>query len=226
MSGIILGLREYIFLSLKELPLIAMVAPIFLGISEGNINLLMFGLGNAILAPTAAGLTGWLLRWPLNWLNPSGSVWKMPASDVSPLLSETPMPSRPLELVPVVPTYWMTITVFFFTYLLFNGASLYNEEPVEGADAERVNNRKSQALMAMILISVLGLVIIGAKISLQDGGENVLGILIAVLIGTLTSYGWFSFLKRCDIGRLEDVFGIQARILPESALSDAPVVCV
>ena len=225
MSGIILGLREYIFLSLKELPLIAMVAPIFLGISEGNINLLMFGLGNAILAPTAAGLTGWLLRWPLNWLNPSGSVWKMPASDVSPLLSETPMPSRPLELVPVVPTYWMTITVFFFTYLLFNGASLYNEEPVEGADAERVNNRKSQALMAMILISVLGLVIIGAKISLQDG-ENVLGILIAVLIGTLTSYGWFSFLKRCDIGRLEDVFGIQARILPESALSDAPVVCV
>jgi len=207
------------------LPLIAMVAPIFLGISEGNINLLMFGLGNAILAPTAAGLTGWLLRWPLNWLNPTGSVWKMPASDVSPLLSETPMPSRPLELVPVVPTYWMTITVFFFTYLLFNGASLYNEEPVEGADAERVNNRKSQALMAMILISVLGLVIIGAKISLQDG-ENVLGILIAGLIGTLTSYGWFSFLKRCDIGRLEDVFGIQARILPESALSDAPVVCV
>ena len=226
MSGIILGLREYIFLSLKELPLIAMVAPIFLGISEGNINLLMFGLGNAILAPTAAGLTGWLLRWPLNWLNPSGSVWKMPASDVSPLLSETPIPSRPLELVPVVPTYWMTITVFFFTYLLFNGASLYNEEPVEGADAERVNNRKSQALMAMILISVLGLVIIGAKISLQDGGQNVLGNLIAVLIGTLTSYGWFSFLKRCDIGRLEDVFGIQARILPESALSDAPVVCV
>jgi len=225
MSGIILGLREYIFLSLKELPLIAMVAPIFLGISEGNINLLMFGVGNAILAPTAAGLTGWLLRWPLNWLNPSGSVWKMPASDVSPLLSETPMPSRPLELVPVVPTYWMTITVFFFTYLLFNGANLYNEEPVEGADAERVNNRKSQALMAMILISVLGLVIIGAKISLQDG-ENVLGILIALLIGTLTSYGWFSFLKRCDIGRLEDVFGIQARILPESALSDAPVVCV
>jgi hypothetical protein len=226
MSGIILGLREYIFLSLKELPLIAMVAPIFLGISEGNINLLMFGLGNAILAPTAAGLTGWLLRWPLNWLNPTGSAWKMPASDVSPLLSETPMPSRPLELVQVVPTYWMTITVFFFTYLLFNGASLYNEEPVEGADAERVNNRKSQALMAMILISVLGLVIIGAKISLQDGGQNVLGNLIAVLIGTLTSYGWFSFLKRCDIGRLEDVFGIQARILPESALSDAPVVCV
>ena len=79
--------------------------------------------------------------------------------------------------------------------------------------------------MAMILISVIGLVIIGAKISLQDG-ENILGVLVAVLIGTLTSYGWFSFLKRCDIGRLEDVFGIQARILPESALSDAPVVCV
>lgn len=226
MSGIILGLREYIFLSLKELPLIASVAPLFLGISQGNVNLLMFGIGIAIIAPLAAALVGWLLSWPLNWLNPSGSLWKVPASDVSPLLSETPsVLGSTRGLVNVVPTWWMSMSVFFFAYLLFNAIGLYTQPPNKGADSAKVENRKAQAIMAILLIVILGLVICGTKIFLADG-ETIFGVITAIGTGSGAAWLWYHFLRRCGMGRLEDVFGIQARILPESVMIDLPVVCV
>lgn len=226
MSGIILSLREYIFLSLKELPLIATIGPFFLGIAQGNINLLMLAIGVAVIAPTGAGMSGWVLKWLLELVNPSGSFWKVPASDVSPLLPDVPMSATGVRgLVNVVPTYWMTMTVFFFSYLAINAATLYAQEPAKGADSEKVDNRRAQAIMCLVLIVVLGLTILTAKVWFSSG-ETALGIVVAVLVGFSTARGWFGFLRRCGVGRLEDVFGIQARILPESSMGETPVVCV
>jgi hypothetical protein len=226
MSGIILSLREYIFLSLKELPLIATVGPFFLGVAQGNINLLMFSLGIAIIAPLGAGLSGWALKFLLERVNSSGSLWKVPASDVSPLLPDVPMAATGVRgLVNVVPTYWMTMTVFFFSYLAINALTLYTQEPAKGADSEKVENRRAQAIMCLVLIVVLGLTIIGAKVWFSSG-ETALGLVVASLVGFATAQGWFAFLRRCGMGRLEDVFGIQARILPESSMGETPVVCV
>ena len=225
MTGVFMNIREYVLLSLKELPLIAIIGPFFLGIAEGNINLLMFSLGIAVLAPASAGIIGWLLKWPLGKLL-DDSWWKVVASDVSPLLPEAPLRGLGTrDMISVVPTYWMTMTVFFFSYLAFNAISLYTQKPAKGSDAEKVENRKAQAIMALILIGTLGLTIIGAKVNLS-GGETVLGVLVAFGIGGYSAKLWFQFLKRCGMNRLEDVFGIQARILPESATKDSPVVCV
>ena len=71
MPGVFLGLREYIFLSLKELPLITSVGPLFLGLTQGNVNLIMLAIGVIFIATTAAGLTGAILKGPLEWLNPT-----------------------------------------------------------------------------------------------------------------------------------------------------------
>ena len=226
MSGIILGLREYIFLSLKELPLIATIGPFFLGIAQGNINLLMFSLGIGIIAPLGAGIAGWVLKWLLGMVNPSGSLWKVPASDVSPLLPDIPMAATGARgLVNVVPTYWMTMTGFFFSYLAYNAIILYTQEAAKGADSEKVENRRAQAIMCLILIVVLWITIIGAKVLFSEG-ETGLGVIVAILVAFGTARGWFAFLRRCGMGRLEDVFGIQARILPESSTGETPVVCV
>jgi len=226
MSGIILSLREYIFLSLKELPLIATIGPFFLGIAQGNINLLMLSLGIGIIAPLGAGITGWVLKWLLGIINPSGSLWKVPASDVSPLLPDIPMAATGTRgLINVVPTYWMTMTGFFFSYLAYNAIMLYTQPAAKGSDSEKVENRRAQAIMSLVLIVVLWITIIGAKVSLSDG-ETVLGVIVAILVAFGTARGWFALLQRCGMGRLEDVFGIQARILPESSTGETPVVCV
>jgi hypothetical protein len=221
----ILGLREYVLLSLKELPLIASAGPLFVGIVQGNVNLILFALGTAIVAPTAAGLTGWLLKFPFEWFGLPVNLWKVAASDVSPLLPEAPSVGGLRAAINVVPTYWFTMSVFFFSYLALNAAALYTEPAQKGADEDKVENRKNQAIMSMILIVTLGLAILGAKIWLS-GSETALGIIIGLLVGGGSAYLWFKFLRQCGMGRLEDVFGIQARILPEAALGDAPVVCV
>ena len=221
----LLSIREYILLSLRELPLIVIVAPFFLGVSQGNMNLLMFSIGTAIVAPASAGLFGSILGFILKSVNSSGSIWKLPSSDVLSLVAGTPSAFGDRLPVSVVPTYWMTIVIFFFTYLGINAISLYTQESAPGAPADKVENRKSQAIMSFILISVIAIVIIIAKTRLI-GGENVLGLITALTVGISTAYGWFTFLKQCGMGRLEDVFGIQARILPESATKDSPVLCV
>ena len=221
----ILGLREYVLLSLKELPLIASAGPLFVGIVQGNVNLILFALGTAIVAPTAAGITGALLKYPFEWFGLPVNLWKVAASDVSPLLPEAPSIVGLRGAVNVVPTYWFTMSMFFFSYLALNAAALYNEPAHKGADADKVDNRKNQAIMSMILIVTLGLAILGAKVWLS-GSETVLGIIVGLLVGGGSAYMWFKFLRQCGMGRLEDVFGIQARILPEAALGDAPVVCV
>lgn len=224
----ILGLREYVLLSLKELPLIASAGPLFVGIVQGNINLILFALGTAILAPTAAALIGGVLRWPLTWFNVPVNIWKVAASDVSHLLPEAPLvdSTRMRAAVNVVPTYWFTMSVFFFSYLALNAIALYKEPSQKGADTEKVENRKNQAVMSLILIITLGIAILGAKVWLSSGSETLLGISVGTLTGGVAAYGWFSFLRQCGMGRLEDVFGIQARILPEAAFGDTPVVCV
>ena len=221
----ILSIREYISLSLRELPLIVIVAPFFLGVSQGNINLLMFSIGTAIVAPASAGIIGSILGFILKRFNPSGSIWKLPASDVSSLVVGLPEAFPNRDSVSVVPTYWMTIVVFFFTYLATNSVSLYMQDSAPGAPADKVENRKSQATMSFILILVLAVIIILTKIRLIKG-ENMLGLITALAVGISTAYGWFTFLKQCGMGRLEDVFGIQARILPESTFGNSPVVCV
>jgi hypothetical protein len=225
-AGILLGLREYILLSLKELPLIASAGPLFVGLVQGNVNLILFALGTAIIAPSAAGLSGWLLKYPLEWLKVPPNWWKVASSDVSPLLPEAPSIGIGLRnAINVVPTYWFTMSVFFFAYLALNAAALYNEPSRSGADKDKVDNRKNQAIMSLILISTLGLAILAAKVWLS-GGETALGAIVGLLVGVGTASAWFKFLRQCGMGRLEDVFGIQARILPEAAVGEAPVVCV
>ena len=222
----LLGLREYVLLSLKELPLIASAGPLFLGLVQGNVNLLLFALGTVIIAPSAAGLTGALLKYPLEWFSVPTNLWKVPASDVSPLLPSAPVITGGIRPgVNVVPTYWFTMSVFFFSYLALNAFALYMEPSQKGADADKVENRKDQAIMSLVLIITLGLAILGAKVWLS-GGETVLGVLVGLLVGVGAASAWFKFLRQCGMGRLEDVFGIQARILPEAAVGEAPVVCV
>jgi len=229
-QSIILNLREYIFLSLKELPIITSVGPLFLGITQGNMNLLMLAFGCAIIAPAGAGIVGGLLGYLLSFIDSKiksdGSYWKLPLSDVTPLLPQVAEGARNSNmLVSVTPTYWFTIMFFFFGYLVQNAISLYIEEPRANADPEKVNNRKSQSIISLIMITILGIFTAAAKTALQ-GGETLLGIIMASLTGTILAYFWFHFLKRCGAGRLEDVFGIQARILPESSTANKPIVCL
>ena len=125
----------------------------------------------------------------------------------------------------VVPTYWVTIMGFFFTYLFINALRLYKKQETSKAPASSVAARKSQSMTSMIIIIAVG--IIFAIMRYATSCETMLGMILGSLLGGSIAYGWNKFMKRCGLGRLDDLFGISNRILPLQSYEETePTVCV
>jgi hypothetical protein len=114
---------------------------------------------------------------------------------------------------------------FFFSYLFFNAYRLYTKQGESKAPQEAVTARKSQAVMSMILLSAIG--ILFTIMRYGTSCETALGILVSWLLGSGLAYGWYEFMRRCGMGRLDDLFGISNRILPMQSYEDkSPSICV
>lgn len=156
---------------------------------------------------------------PPNW-------WMLPAGNAEACSIFTAMPSG-LPPVPmcVVPSYWMTMMAFFFSYLFVNALTLQQKQANSRAPANAVSARKSQALTAMVLVGVTGL--LTTMFRYATACETGLGVLISWGLGYGLASGWQSFMRKCGLGRLDDLFGISNRILPLQSYEEVdPTVCV
>ena len=81
-------------------------------------------------------------------------------------------------------------------------------------------------MMSMIFVVGAAIVITifrYAKTSCETGT----GLFTSWLIGGLLAWGWYDFMRKCGLGRLDDIFGISNRILPMQSYEDnTPVTCV
>jgi hypothetical protein len=123
---------------------------------------------------------------------------------------------------------------FFIGYILTNGLELYNRQAedstltVQTSSASDINskvtNRKTQALLAIISTVVVAIIIFGLRYS--SGCESLLGLSLTSVIFGYMGYGWYKALSRVGQDRLSDLFGIANRLLPPSAITNAPIACV
>jgi hypothetical protein len=123
---------------------------------------------------------------------------------------------------------------FFIGYIFTNGIELYNRESTETtinvkSDSEsdtetKVNKRKSQALIAMASIVIFALIAIGYRY--YSGCESMLGMILTTALFIYGGHGWYKLLSKVGQDRLSDVFGIANRLLPPSAITNAPIACV
>lgn len=221
--------RNFLTQGFRSLPVILAGTTLLLGVTQGNFNFLFFFVGLFVLAPTAAiianGLTElafvniltFIPQW--SWLVPGlggaeCSLFSMPLSDSSLL---APMNA--------VPTYWVTIMSFFYGYLFQNALSLYNQQATSKAPASAVSARKTQAAMSMAIVVALG--VVTAILRYATACETGFGMIVGVGLGIGLSAAWYSFMKSCGLGRLDDLFGINNRILPLQSYEDSdPTVCV
>lgn len=221
--------RNFLTQGFRSLPVILAGTTLLLGVTQGNFNFLFFFMGLFVLAPTAAlivnGISELLFvnvltfipQW--SWLVPGlggaeCSLFSMPLSDEASL---APMNA--------VPTYWVTIMAFFFGYLFQNALSLYQQQATSKAPAAAVSARKTQAAMSMVIVVALG--IVTAILRYATACETGFGMIVGSLLGVGISYLWFEFMKNCGLGRLDDLFGINNRILPLQSYEDSdPTVCV
>jgi hypothetical protein len=123
---------------------------------------------------------------------------------------------------------------FFIGYIFTNGLELYNREAedtiinVTSSAASDIStmtsNRKSQAIVAMISTIVFGLIVLGFRF--YTGCESTLGMVLTTIIFVFTGHGWYKALSSVGQDRLSDLFGIANRLLPPSAINNAPIACI
>jgi len=228
-SQIVCGTRNLLAQGFRSLPVLLSSTILVLGMAQGNINLLFFFVGLAILSPTACLLVN--LLWELifsntpSWLTIPSVYWKVSGGDSEQCnlftLNDSSMPS----IINVVPSYWLTIMAFFFTYLISNASSLYKKQENSKAPKSATEARKFQTLVSIVLLSACSIIFTILRFATQC--ETPLGVIISWVLGGYLGYGWYTFMRGCGLGRLDDIFGISNRLLPlQSYEEPMPTMCV
>ena len=223
------GTRNVISQGFRSLPVILGSTVLVLGMIQGNINLLFFYVGLCILSPVSALVVN--ILWELvfsntpTWLTIPEVLWKLPEA-TSEVCSIYPTLENALpQALNVVPSYWITMMAFFYTYLYSNAQMLYNNQEHSKAPKGAVDARKSQAMSSMILLGVIG--ILSLLMRYATGCETGLGLIASCALGASLAHYWYKFMRACGLGRLDDLFGISNRILPmQSYETSDPTVCL
>ena len=228
MSPFICGTRNILSQGFRSLPVLLGGAILVLGLSQGNINLLFFFVGLCILAPTSALIINMI--WELifsntpSWLTPPEVLWKLPDATSEACAIYTIGNKTPPVILNVVPSYWLTMMFFFFYYLYKNATTLYNQQSSSKASESAILARKSQTMSSMVLITVIAIIVTILRYS--TGCETGLGIFISLLLSYNLADYWYTFMRSCGLGRLDDIFGISNRILPQQSYeAPDPTVC-
>jgi len=238
LKSLITDIRVFLYGGIRTLPLTLAGTMLILGLFTANYAIIFFLLGYLILAPVLAYWIN-LVAPPLTGL--LGVDWfRVKSSDVCnvviPYLGMDSMKSpQDTERTTIVMTSpWAAMITFFFGYILANGVQLFTFESEDttfevnttlASDLQKKKgNRKTQAIVAVVSIVVIAVAVLGYRkfTSCETWG----GLTIStVLFGSL-GYGWYSLLSAVGASRLSDLFGIANRLLPPSAIANAPVACV
>ena len=220
------NLRILIQQSFLSLPLLFIGWSLFLGSLQGNIGLLVLFLGHLTAVPLTSLLSNTLFEFVFKKMDSgTGSLMtyiQTSNADVCNLVPGKTEYANPF--LGVAPSLWMSHIIFFFSFLLTNGYFVYQMKAAESADAEKVERRKTQALLSMILTGSLLIVLILLRKFLV-GCETWTGILIALLTMAPLGIGWYQLAKECS-ARDSDIFGIVQKVLPASAQEPPPTTCV
>lgn len=223
--------RNFLSQGFRSLPVLLGGSLLFLGLVQGNFNLLFFFTGMFILVPMAAILANGLWEFVFtnvpSWLQIPPEFWQISGANAEACTLFTVGASLTDKAVTMntVPTFWMSMMAFFFTYLFSNALKLYNLQEQSKAPKHAVNARKSQAVISMMI--VVGVAIVTTLLRYATTCETFLGILVSWGVGGALGYSWYEFMRNCGLGRLDDLFGISNRILPlQSYEEEQPTVCV
>ena len=142
----------------------------------------------------------------------------------------------------VISSEWMAMSSFFIGYAMCNALQLYSNDVTGSAtlkspdapDTEnKVNKRKSQAMFALVSISIFARVVLifrwstGCEPVINLFSANIpFGLLFTAPLFGILGYYWYQLLSGVGQGRLSDIFGIANRLLVPSAIKNGPIACV
>lgn len=234
LKGIISDIRVFLYGGILTLPLTIAGTLSILGLFTGNFAILFFLVGYLILVPTVAGILN--LALGAVFVGKSFNPFAAKSGDVCKLVPPYSTLKNPagVEDESVVSSSWVAMVTFFVGYIFTNATQLYSRETVDseinvteqtGSDiSSKVANRKAQAIVAMISTVVFALIVLGFRY--YSGCETITGMIFTAFVFTSMGVAWYRALSSVGQDRLSDLFGIANRLLPPSAINNAPIACV
>lgn len=235
LRGIISDIRIFLYGGILTLPLTIAGTLSILGLFTANYAILFFLIGYLLLTPLVAfGLnTGLDAIFSGISFNPFKAKFGDVCKVVIPF-SQLPIGNGTTSDKTVISSSWVAMVAFFIGYIFTNGLELYNREtPVttltvtstSASDLDKkVTNRKTQAIIAMISTIVFALIALGFRY--YTGCESILGMILTTFAFIWAGHGWYKVLSTIGEDRLSDLFGIASRLLPPSAINNAPIACI
>lgn len=212
------SVRQNIQQAFLSFPLLLIGWSLFMGFTQGNIGLMVLTLGHLVPVPALTAL----VQSILDYFAQGSPLFTVANRDVCSMLPGSVNYEQ--AFISVAPSYWMAHVTFFFAFLLSNAVSILTQEADENADPEKVERRKNQATVAILLTSL----VFAAAVLLRFfavGCETIPGILIAFATMGSLGFGWYKLAQMCA-ARDADVFGIIQKILPPNAEDPPPMTCV
>ena len=215
----VLKFREFITHGIRILPLILAFTSLVIGVGVGNVAFAFIAAGLLLLVPIVSLIGGAAFSWLFALIPGITALYHHPSSAECGILAS----QAPGSMISSTMSYWTTSVAFFFSYFIFNAITLFERPAAKTASYEKVQARKVQSAMAIVVAGILFLLLIGYRMRVRC--ESPLGLILGVAGGGALGYGWFEFLKTCSGDRLVDLFGIANRIMSADRTS-VPQVCV
>lgn len=227
MSSLSENFRGMLERSYLAFPLLLFGYSVFMGATTGNVSLLVLALGQATVVPILA----WMMNLFVPWLGSFAEYFSStPGSNCSLLPGSEPntftatIDGVEKVLVASFPSVWMAQIAFFFGFLISNAVGVMNFPADSKADRMKVEARKSQTQMVLVVASVI-LILFWVMRILFTGCESPAGATLGALIFASLGKGWYEFARACS-AKDSDIFGIVQGILPPSAMDAPPMTCV
>jgi len=227
MSSMSENLRGLLERSYLAFPLLLFGYSVFMGATTGNVSLLVLALGQGTVVP----ILSWMMNLIVPWLGSFAEYFtSTPGSNCSMLPGAEPstftlsIDGQDQQVSASFPSVWMAQVAFFFGFLISNATAVKDMTPDPRADKTKVEARKAQSQMVLIVASIVLFLFWLARI-VFTGCESPAGATLGALIFASLGKGWYEFARACS-AKDSDIFGIVQGILPPSAMDKPPMTCV
>ena len=219
-------IRVFIYGGIRLLPLTIAGFFLIFGLMTANYAMMIFLFAFAILVPILASLLNFTIDVlksfniiPVNYFMAKSCDLCPP---VIPFVDNNFSPIEEKSGTSFTTT-WLSMIVFFMSYMLTNAIVLYRIPPPKNQPSKSVTRRKTQAFISVILTSLLSIVILISRF--YSGCESCAGMGLTIVIFGYIGYLWYNLASSMGQNRLSDLFGISNRMLTPQVLYGKGVAC-
>jgi hypothetical protein len=206
-------LKNSLILLFFRLPLILIIISFFLGLSLGNVGLIFLCFGLIFVMPFITFIVQHLFF----------ALKKVPYSDILLFAHNESYDGTEIN---VTPSYWVTLVVFFFVYLIINASILLNLNKTDSTSSDTKKEKENNRKLHMKVILVFTCLTLAALLAIRgySNTETVFGMIIGVLVGGGISTAFYYSVKGVIGVEVVDVFGVENQMIETKDFSK-PYMC-